>query len=149
MFVDPLASKLAGPEGLHPPMGDWIRVPRKRFGDDFITEHYTKPRGVRQLVLLGAGMDARAYRLRLPELKVFEVRISEQHTNIKKETCGWTLANCLVSLRYLGTKMVHHCTHMFGVANVRIHQTLSCWHHGNSICSWICMGEPVQSPIFC
>jgi O-methyltransferase involved in polyketide biosynthesis len=39
-------------------------------------------RGVRQLVLLGAGMDARAYRLRLPELKVFEVRISEQHTDM-------------------------------------------------------------------
>jgi len=73
LFVDPLASKLAGPEGLQQPMGDWIMVPRTRFGDDFITEHYTKPRGVRQLVLLGAGMDARAYRLRLPELKVFEV----------------------------------------------------------------------------
>ncbi|CAL1159359.1 unnamed protein product [Cladocopium goreaui] len=72
LFVDPLASKLAGPEGLQQPMGDWIMVPRTRFGDDFIIEHYTQ-RGVRQLVLLGAGMDARAYRLRLPELKVFEV----------------------------------------------------------------------------
>jgi len=79
--VDPLASKLAGPEGLQQPMGDWIMVPRTRFGDDFIIEHYTQ-RGVRQLVLLGAGMDARAYRLRLPELKVFEVRISEQHTDM-------------------------------------------------------------------
>ena len=79
--MDPLASKLAGPEGLQQPMGDWIMVPRTRFGDDFIIEHYTQ-RGVRQLVLLGAGMDARAYRLRLPELKVFEVRISEQHTDM-------------------------------------------------------------------
>ena len=48
-------------------------VPRTRFGDDFVIQEYSKPRGVRQLVLLGAGMDARAYRLRLPELRVFEV----------------------------------------------------------------------------
>lgn len=73
LFVDVLASKLAGREGLAQPMGDWIMVPRTRFGDDFVFQHYMKPRGARQLVLLGAGMDARAYRLRLPELKVFEV----------------------------------------------------------------------------
>eukprot|EP00913_Durusdinium_trenchii_P020265 g19038.t1 len=54
-------------------MGDWIMVPRTRFGDDFVLHHYMKARPCRQLVLLGAGMDARAYRLRLPELKVFEV----------------------------------------------------------------------------
>ena len=52
-------------------MGSWIMVPRTRFGDDLLRYHYSL--GVRQLVLLGAGMDARAYRLRLPELKVFEV----------------------------------------------------------------------------
>eukprot|EP00438_Fugacium_kawagutii_P035506 Skav219706 [mRNA] locus=scaffold2416:76881:79121:- [translate_table: standard] len=82
LFVDPLAAKLAGPEGLAQPMGDWIMVPRTRFGDDLIIEHYWRSRDaqghagnapVRQLVMLGAGMDARAYRLRLPELKVFEV----------------------------------------------------------------------------
>ncbi|CAK9033130.1 unnamed protein product [Durusdinium trenchii] len=73
LFVDPLASKLAGPQGLAQPMGDWIMVPRTRFGDDFVLHHYMKARPCRQLVLLGAGMDARAYRLRLPELKVFEV----------------------------------------------------------------------------
>ncbi|CAE7219153.1 unnamed protein product [Symbiodinium natans] len=71
LFVDPLASKLAGPQGLAQPMGDWIMVPRTRFGDDFVVQHYMG--GTRQLVMLGAGMDARAYRLRLPDLKVFEV----------------------------------------------------------------------------
>lgn len=30
LFVDPLAAKLAGPEGLAQPMGDWIMVPRTR-----------------------------------------------------------------------------------------------------------------------
>ena len=39
-------------------------VPRTRFGDDFLFTHYTKKRNAcRQLVLLGAGMDARAYHL--------------------------------------------------------------------------------------
>jgi methyltransferase (TIGR00027 family) len=53
-------------------MGEWIMVPRTRYGDDFLREHYA--RGARQLVLLGAGMDARAYRLAgLEELHVFEV----------------------------------------------------------------------------
>jgi len=47
-------------------------VPRTRVGDDFLRKYYA--RGCRQLVLLGAGMDARAYRMDgLPELAVFEV----------------------------------------------------------------------------
>lgn len=44
LFVDPLASKLAGPQGLAQPMGDWIMVPRTRFGDDFVLHHYMKAR---------------------------------------------------------------------------------------------------------
>jgi len=74
LFVDPLAPKLAGPQGLAQPMGEWIMVPRTRFGDDLVNYHYTKrTRPCRQLVLLGAGMDARAFRLRFPELRIFEV----------------------------------------------------------------------------
>ena len=47
-------------------------TPRTRYGDDILRENYQ--RGVRQLVLLGAGMDARAYRMdNMPELRVFEV----------------------------------------------------------------------------
>ena len=53
-------------------MGDWVMVPRTRFGDDYLREQYA--RGARQLVLLGAGFDARAYRMpQLPDLAVFEV----------------------------------------------------------------------------
>jgi len=54
------------------PMGAWIMVPRTRYGDDLMEDRYFNS-GCRQLVLLGAGMDARAFRLRLPELRVFEV----------------------------------------------------------------------------
>lgn len=85
IFVDPLASTLAGSEGLRQPMGEWILVPRTRYGDDFLVRKYYQ--GCRQLVLLGAGMDSRAFRtfaatpkstpaqrtVSLPELAVFEV----------------------------------------------------------------------------
>ena len=72
LFVDPLAAKLAGSEGMAQPMGSWIMVPRTRYGDDFLRFHYA--RGCRQLVLLGAGFDARAYRMEgMEKLSVFEV----------------------------------------------------------------------------
>lgn len=72
LFFDPLARELAGNEGMAQPMGSWIMVPRTRYGDDFLRTHYA--RGCRQLVLLGAGMDARAYRMPgLEELSIFEV----------------------------------------------------------------------------
>ena len=72
LFTEPQAKKLAGDEGLANPMGEWIMVPRTRFGDDLLRHCYA--RGARQLVLLGAGFDARAYRLQgVEELRVFEV----------------------------------------------------------------------------
>jgi len=72
LFSDHLGAKLAGREGRAAPMGGWIMVPRTRYGDDFLVDYYGK--GCRQLVLLGAGMDARAYRMRgLDELRIFEV----------------------------------------------------------------------------
>jgi methyltransferase (TIGR00027 family) len=85
IFEDPLGHTLAGSEGLRQPMGAWILVPRTRYGDDFLVRKYYE--GCRQLVLLGAGMDSRAFRtfsatpksspaqrqLSLPELRVFEV----------------------------------------------------------------------------
>lgn len=73
LFYDPLSYRLAGAEGRAQPMGSWIMVPRTRFGDDLLEQHYYKASGCRQLVLLGAGMDARAFRMHLPELAVFEV----------------------------------------------------------------------------
>lgn len=72
LFTDPLAGKLAGMRGMQQPMGDWILVPRTRFGDDVLRTAYEQ-KGARQLVLLGAGMDTRAFRVPLPDLRVFEV----------------------------------------------------------------------------
>lgn len=85
LFTDPLGRFLAGSSGMTHPMGDWILVPRTRFGDDFLVRKYSESK-CRQLVLLGAGMDARAYRrfsptpdsspsnlIALPELSVFEI----------------------------------------------------------------------------
>ena len=47
-------------------------VPRTRMGDDLLRAYYEK--GARQLVILGAGFDARAYRMTgLDKLRVFEV----------------------------------------------------------------------------
>lgn len=44
-----------------------------RYGDDLLQWHYAE-KGCRQLVLLGAGVDARAFRIEgVPDLKVFEV----------------------------------------------------------------------------
>ena len=101
LFSDPLAYTLAGKEGRAQPMGGWIMVPRTRFGDDFLRDHYT--RGARQLVLLGAGFDARAYRMSgLPELRVYEVdqkttfEVKEPlltggpHSQVMRRTLGWT-----------------------------------------------------------
>lgn len=58
-------------EGMSAPMGAWIMTPRTRFAEDLLREHYSL--GCRQLVVLGAGMDSRAFRMPLPELAVFEV----------------------------------------------------------------------------
>eukprot|EP00747_Dinoflagellata_sp_TGD_P205620 gnl/TRDRNA2_/TRDRNA2_79350_c0_seq2.p1 gnl/TRDRNA2_/TRDRNA2_79350_c0~~gnl/TRDRNA2_/TRDRNA2_79350_c0_seq2.p1 ORF type:complete len:339 (-),score=52.69 gnl/TRDRNA2_/TRDRNA2_79350_c0_seq2:547-1563(-) len=75
LFVDPLAERLAGDQAINDPMGSWILVPRTRYGDDLVLRAYNQSLSpCRQLVLLGAGMDTRAYRLRnVPELRVFEV----------------------------------------------------------------------------
>lgn len=69
LFFDPLASVLAGPEAMErawakssdPAYLKAIRTfaVRTRHQDDAITDH----RDVRQIVILGAGLDARAYRL--------------------------------------------------------------------------------------
>lgn len=50
-------------------------VPRTRFGDDFLRKHYYKQvNPCRQVVLLGAGFDSRAYRMSdVPDCVFFEV----------------------------------------------------------------------------
>ena len=80
LFVDPFAAKLAGDEavGLAAPVvkgdeeqGRPYGQVRTRFLDDFLSAH---AEDYSQVVLLGAGLDARAYRLELPkDLKFFEI----------------------------------------------------------------------------
>lgn len=72
LFDDPLAYALAGREGrVHSDGMVWILTPRTAFGDDLAAQSYRE--GIRQLVLIGAGMDARAFRLKLPGMHIFEV----------------------------------------------------------------------------
>lgn len=70
LFNDPLAYRLAGREGRG--LGVSLVIQRTRFMDDFLCAEYSR-NGVRQCVLLGAGMDARAFRLGLDEMHFFEV----------------------------------------------------------------------------
>ena len=77
--------------------------------DDFLRTHYAK--GCRQLVLLGAGMDARAYRMGgLDELRVFEV---DQKTtfDVKEPWCGCRKCVSITVLQSHPTRrrlQVHH-----------------------------------------
>lgn len=80
LFADPFAAKLAGDEGMN-----WLNSPteetseqdrpyvpvRTRFFDDFLMAVVPD---VTQIVILGAGMDTRAFRLGLSDrLKIFEI----------------------------------------------------------------------------
>ncbi len=83
LFHDRWAAALAGPEG-----EAWIErrgdtpalqiiAIRARFFDDFL-ERVTDKHGVRQVVLLGAGLDTRAFRLAWPVgTRLFEIDRSE------------------------------------------------------------------------
>lgn len=83
MFQDHLAGKLAGPEGRNQPMGSWILIPRTVYGDSVLKRGYAE-NSCRQLVLLGAGMDARSWRLQLPELNVYEVDL-QSNFSVKED----------------------------------------------------------------
>lgn len=81
LFDDPLAAALAGPEGFawlermeptispgapRPGLGPGLYVAiRTRFFDDFLLDT-SRSTGIRQVVLVAAGMDARALRLEWP-----------------------------------------------------------------------------------
>ncbi|MFN2148059.1 MAG: SAM-dependent methyltransferase [Anaerolineales bacterium] len=78
LFDDPYAEALAGEVG-----AAWIAgctaesvapiTLRTRFFDDFLT-HITQEDGIRQVVLVGAGLDTRAYRLHWPDgTHLFEI----------------------------------------------------------------------------
>jgi methyltransferase (TIGR00027 family) len=81
LFDDPYAEALAGPEGREllarmttPEDNTGRSIPiRTRFFDDAV-RRLTGAHGIRQVVLLAAGMDTRAFRLDLPpDLRVFEL----------------------------------------------------------------------------
>ncbi len=81
LFDDPLAAVLAGPDGFRW-MAEWRLPgmpeenptigPRTRFFDDVVAEALSS--GLRQIALVAAGMDTRAFRLPLPpDAVVFEL----------------------------------------------------------------------------
>lgn len=76
-FIDPVAVRLAAAvplaakERVGVGLTAWIAV-RTRFIDELVLR--TVGRGVRQVVILGAGLDARAFRLSLPdEIALYEI----------------------------------------------------------------------------
>jgi methyltransferase (TIGR00027 family) len=81
LFEDPWAAALAGEEGfefleqeeaLHPNRPKAAFVVRHRFFDDFLLERAVD--GLRQVVLVAAGLDTRAFRLAWPPgVQVFEL----------------------------------------------------------------------------
>jgi methyltransferase (TIGR00027 family) len=86
LFEDPLSSALAGSDGfasldrfesgLVGAAGIYVPV-RTRYFDDFLLRT-ARDRGIRQVVLLAAGMDARAFRLSWPEeTELFEIDRSD------------------------------------------------------------------------
>jgi methyltransferase (TIGR00027 family) len=78
LFVDPWAAALAGPEGMswlaqRTPDATLPMVLRTRYFDDWLGS-ITGRDGIRQIVLMAAGLDTRAYRLRWPEgTRLFEL----------------------------------------------------------------------------
>ena len=87
LFVDPLAAKLAGSQGLAQPMGDWIMVPRTRFGDDFVVQHYMKARQLEQSEKLFGGV------LKPCEIKIvmFGFRVKEKCNQMVWGVCQYQL----------------------------------------------------------
>jgi methyltransferase (TIGR00027 family) len=81
LFDDPLAGVLAGDDGVrwmeelrlpNTPVENWTIGPRTRFWDDFVLA--AGEEGVRQFVMVAAGMDTRAFRLPIPpNATVFEL----------------------------------------------------------------------------
>ena len=78
LFVDPWAAALAGAEGTawlaqRPPSSGLPMVLRTRYFDDFL-RRITAEQGIRQVVLVAAGLDTRAFRLVWPaQTHVFEL----------------------------------------------------------------------------
>lgn len=78
LFVDPWAAALAGAEGTawlaqRPPGSGLPMALRTRYFDDFL-QRITAEQGIRQVVLMAAGLDTRAFRLAWPaQTHIFEI----------------------------------------------------------------------------
>jgi methyltransferase (TIGR00027 family) len=102
LFTDPFAEVLAGSEGfsileqVRAEVGEqgWASIVlRTRYFDDRIMHGLA--RGIRQIVILAAGMDTRAYRLSFPDgTRVFELDRPEV-LSYKQEKLGNTLPHCI------------------------------------------------------
>ena len=100
LFTDPFAEVLAGSEGfsileqVRAEVGDQPSIVlRTRYFDDRIKQGLAQ--GIRQIVILAAGMDARAYRLSFPDsTRVFELDRPEV-LSYKQEKLGNTLPHCI------------------------------------------------------
>jgi methyltransferase (TIGR00027 family) len=102
LFTDPFAEVLAGSEGfsileqVRAEVGDqgWASIVlRTRYFDDRIIQGLTQ--GIRQIVILAAGMDTRAYRLSFPDgTRVFELDRPEV-LSYKQEKLVNTLPRCI------------------------------------------------------
>jgi methyltransferase (TIGR00027 family) len=117
LFDDPLAATLAGPEGF-----DWLErmqqpalgfggpalyvVVRTRFFDDFL-RYASWGAGVRQVVLLAAGMDSRAFRLSwAPGTRLYELDRPEVLAT-KEEILAHTGARPACQRRLIGADFGH------------------------------------------
>lgn len=104
LFVDPFAELLAGAEGAElmrkgiESSGDQPAIAIRTFYMDSKINQATK-NGIRQIVILAAGMDTRAYRLHFPEgTKLFELDRKEV-IDYKKQKLQGTQPSCqLISL---------------------------------------------------
>lgn len=100
LFTDPFAEALAGSEGFSileqvlAEIGEQPSIPlRTRYFDERINQ--ASAQGVRQIVILAAGLDTRAYRLPFPDgTRVFELDRPEV-LSYKQERLGDALPHCV------------------------------------------------------
>jgi methyltransferase (TIGR00027 family) len=100
LFTDPFAEVLAGSEGFSileqviAEVGEQPSIPlRTRYFDERIKQGLAQ--GIRQIVILAAGMDTRAYRLAFPDgTRVFELDRPEV-LSYKQEKLGDALPHCV------------------------------------------------------
>lgn len=99
LFYDPWAAELAGEIGkawIEPRSTESVvpMIIRTRYFDDFL-QHVVNEQGVKQVILLAAGLDTRAFRLRWPkETILFELDQPEILTH-KEEVLRVARPNCV------------------------------------------------------